>query len=58
MRKNFLMAAAAAVLIVFMVLLFVSFNPWLLPGVPAVLWAVSGIVRAIDFSSRRRRSDD
>jgi hypothetical protein len=50
MSKNFLnaaIAAVAALMLVFMVLLFISINPWLLYGVTAVLWAIAEIVKAI-----------
>jgi hypothetical protein len=45
---NRIIAAAAALLIVIVVLVFSTINPALLYGVPALLWAVAGIVRAIN----------
>ncbi|QXV63575.1 hypothetical protein CVV72_41180 (plasmid) [Amycolatopsis sp. TNS106] len=43
-----MIAAIAALLLVFMVMCFVSLSPWLLFGVPPILWAVKGIVAAIN----------
>jgi hypothetical protein len=44
---NVAIAAIAAVVLVFMVLLFVTVSPWLLYGVSALLWAIAATVRAI-----------
>jgi hypothetical protein len=50
---NVVVAAASALLLVFMVLMFISVNPWLLYGVAAVLWAIAEIVKAIHGVSGR-----
>jgi len=47
--------AATAVLIVLAVLIVTSINPSLLYGLPAPLWAVAEIVRAINGTPRDRR---
>jgi len=58
--RNTAIVALAAVLLTLMVLMFVAYNPWMLLGVAAVLWAIAAIVRAIngitdpDHSARRR----
>jgi hypothetical protein len=60
MNKNSLnvaIVAVTALLLVFMVLLFISINPWLLYGVTAVLWAITAIVKAINGSSGHHRID-
>lgn len=40
--------ALVAILLTFMVLLFIATNPWMLAGVAAVLFAIAAIVRAIN----------
>jgi hypothetical protein len=49
---NRIIAAATALLIVTVVLTFVTINPAILYGVSALLWAVAGIVRAINGAGR------
>jgi hypothetical protein len=54
---NVVIIAVAALLLVFMVLLFISINPWQLYGISAVLLAISEIVKAINGPSGRDRLD-
>lgn len=49
---NLVIAATAALLILVAALVFISINPALLYGAPALLWAVAGIVRAINGSGK------
>lgn len=44
-------SADAAVLLVVIVLVFITISPWMVLGVPAVLWAIAGIVKAINGSA-------
>lgn len=43
-------SAVVAFLLVVIVLVFITISPWMLLGVPAVLWAIAGIVRAVNGS--------
>jgi hypothetical protein len=47
--------AATAVLIVIAVLVFAAINPSLLYGLPALLWAIAEIIKAINGTARDRR---
>ncbi|MFC0435030.1 hypothetical protein [Kutzneria buriramensis] len=53
--RNVVISAVAALLLVVIVFVFITISPWILVGVPAVLWAVAGIVRAINGSADRER---
>lgn len=57
--SNILIVAIAALALVITVLVFISINPWLLFGVPPVLWAIASIIRAIHGSTGDdQRPDD
>jgi hypothetical protein len=51
--RNVVTSAGAALLLVVIVFVFITISPWMLVGVPAVLWAIAGVVRAINGSAAR-----
>lgn len=54
--RNTGIVALSALSLTFLVLMFVAYNPWMLFGLAAVLWAIASIVRAINTTSSPGRA--